>query len=226
MDLKMPTIEQIRAARALLDWSQSDLAEHSGLSQTGIARIENGTNQPNSRTLAKIEAAFEKADIEFLGTSGVRKMSGEIKVLRGREGFRSFMDDVYEKARDLGGEISLFNGMPKLFNKLLGEDWYQMHARRMDEVKGNYNFRIMVKEGEELFIAGDFAQYRWFPGNLFREKTFYAYGNTLAFMSFSEDDVEIRMITQADFADSFRVLFNIAWDHVAMVPEQGKRASK
>ena len=50
----MPTIEQIRAARALLDWSQSDLADKAGLSQTGIARIENGTNQPNSSTLEKI----------------------------------------------------------------------------------------------------------------------------------------------------------------------------
>lgn len=219
----MPTIEQIRAARALLDWSQSDLAEQAGLSQTGIARIENGTNQPNSRTLQKIEAAFEKADIEFLGTSGVRRTANEIKVLRGQEGFRAFMDDVYAKAKTAGGDICLFNGMPELFTKILGADWYANHARRMDEIKKTFTLRIIVKEGEQLFIAQDFAEYRWFPQELFREKTFYAYGNTLAFLSFNDDDVEIKLIAESDLADSFRVLFNIAWDYVAIVPKDGAR---
>ena len=100
----MPTIEQIRAARALLDWSQSDLADHAGLSQTGIARIENGTNQPNSSTLNKIKAAFENADIEFLGPSGLRKKTGEIKTYRGMEGFRTFMNDVYETIKLLAAK--------------------------------------------------------------------------------------------------------------------------
>ena len=36
----MPTIEQIRAARALLGWSQSDLADRADLSQTGIALFD------------------------------------------------------------------------------------------------------------------------------------------------------------------------------------------
>ncbi len=218
----MPTIEQIRAARALLGWSQGDLAEKSGLSQTGIARIENGTNQPNSRTLQKINSAFENADIEFLGESGLRKKTGEIKVLRGQEGFRAFMDDVYEKASTIGGEIALFNGIPALFYKFLGEEWYRNHSERMEEIKDNFTFKIIVREAEDLFIASSFAEYRWFPDRLFHEQTFYAYGNSLAFMSFTEDDVEIRILPQTEFADSFRVLFNIAWDHVAIVPDKKK----
>ena len=112
----MATIEQIRAARALLDWSQSDLADHAGLSQTGIARIENGTNKPNSNTLNKILTAFEIADIEFIGTTGVRKKTGEIKTLKGEEGFRSFMDDVYETAKTKGGEICLHNAKPEIMD--------------------------------------------------------------------------------------------------------------
>lgn len=215
----MPTIEQIRAARALLGWSQGDLAEKAGLSQTGIARIENGTNQPNSKTLEKINTAFESADIEFLGESGLRKKTGEVKVLRGQEGFRAFMDDVYEKTKAIGGEITLFNGIPDYFYKFLGKEWYAAHAKRMEEIKDHFTFRIIVKEGEHLFIANDFAEYRWFPNELFHEQTFYAYGNCLAFMSFKEDNVEIRILPQAEFADSFRVLFNIAWDHVAIIPD-------
>ncbi len=222
----MPTIEQIRAARALLDWSQSDLADKADLSQTGIARIENGTNRPNTSTLEKIKAAFEGADIEFLGGNGLRKRTGEIKVYKGAEGFRAFMDDVYAKARDMGGEICLFNGVPPYFHKWLGEEWYAQHSVRMNAIKDKFTFKIIVKEGEELFIAGNFAEYRWFPKELFKEKTFYAYGNTLAFMSFSENNVEIRALEQREFADSFRILFNIAWDSMAMVPSSGQEAER
>jgi predicted transcriptional regulator len=92
----MPTIDQIRAARALIGWSQKDLADQADLSQTGIARIENGTNHPNSSTIAKITAAFDKADVEFLGENGVRKRTGEIKVLRGQNAMSDFLDDVFD----------------------------------------------------------------------------------------------------------------------------------
>jgi transcriptional regulator with XRE-family HTH domain len=208
----MPTIEQIRAARALLDWSQSDLAEHADLSQTGIARIENGTNKPNSQTLEKICAAFENADIEFLGTNGVRKRTGEVKVLKGQEGFRIFMDDVYETVKAKGGEICLFNGVPEFFIKFLGEDWYKNHSKRMESIKNNFKFKIIIKEGNHSLIAGSFAEYRWFPSILFHEKTFYSYGDKLAFLSFSDDNVVIHVLPQKEFAESFDVLFNIAWD--------------
>ena len=36
----MLTIRQIKAARALLGWSQADLARHSGISEPTIARLE------------------------------------------------------------------------------------------------------------------------------------------------------------------------------------------
>ena len=63
----MPTLDQIRAARALLNWSQSDLAERAGLSQTGIARIESGVNQPNVQTMENIRTIVgEDCYIELL----------------------------------------------------------------------------------------------------------------------------------------------------------------
>lgn len=40
MQDKSITIRQVKAARALLGWSQSDLARHSGVSEPTIARLE------------------------------------------------------------------------------------------------------------------------------------------------------------------------------------------
>lgn len=214
----MPTIEQIRAARALIGWSQKDLADNSGLSQTGIARIENGTNHPNSSTIAKITAAFDKVDVEFIGDSGVRKRTGEVRTLRDEDGFKEFMNDVYRVAKEAGGEICIFNGKPDMFYKWLGKDWYEYHSKRMFAIKDKFALKIIIKSGDSMMIAGSFAEYRWFPEELFNEQTIYVYGNKLAFLTFSDDSVDIKIMDQKEFANSFRVLFDIAWSRVSTKP--------
>ncbi len=64
------TTVQIRAARALLDWSQPKLAEASKLSLPTISRME-GPLGPSRSTPANVESvrrAFEDAGIVFLDT--------------------------------------------------------------------------------------------------------------------------------------------------------------
>ncbi|MGQ0527300.1 MAG: helix-turn-helix domain-containing protein [Alphaproteobacteria bacterium] len=216
----MPNIAQIRAARALLDWSQADLADQAGLSQTGIARIENGTNKPNSQTLEKICMAFENADIEFLGEAGVRKKSGDIKTLRGQEGFRAFMEDVYKILKGKGGDVCVYNVDEKNWIKWMGDSEYKAHAEKIRGIKEKINFRIIIEEGDWYFIASDFAKYRWFPKDLFKTQSFYAYGTKLGLINFTNDNVEILVLDQKDFAGSFKILFDIAWDYVAKKPEK------
>jgi DNA-binding XRE family transcriptional regulator len=62
---------QSRAARGLLNWTQSDLKKHSGVAKKTIVDFERGTTKPYGRTLAAMIAAFEAAGIEFI-RSGVR----------------------------------------------------------------------------------------------------------------------------------------------------------
>jgi len=70
---------QIRAARALLGWSQGDLAKAARVSIATIRRIEakEGPMMGYVSTLMSIQSAFEKAGILFLdsepgGGIGVR----------------------------------------------------------------------------------------------------------------------------------------------------------
>ncbi len=214
----MPTIEQIRAARALIGWSQGELADQAGLSQTGIARIENGTNQPNSTTLGKICMAFDKADVEFIGNTGVKKRTGEVRTLRGAQGFKEFMDDVYNTAKLEGGEIVLHSANPENWHKWMGEKDYNDHAARMESLSKDISVKITVEQGNKLFIASSFAEYRWFGADMFKEQSFYAYGSKLAFINFTNDDVEIQILNKEEFSQGFRTLFNIAWNNVAKIP--------
>lgn len=56
---------QIRAARAMLGIPQSELAERSGISKTGLANIESGKADPKASTLTAIQRALEAAGIRF-----------------------------------------------------------------------------------------------------------------------------------------------------------------
>ena len=64
------TPEQCRAARALLNWSQPDLAKAVGLTRETIANFETGARVPHPRNLQAIRAALEKAGIEFIEENG------------------------------------------------------------------------------------------------------------------------------------------------------------
>ena len=66
----MITPEQCRAARALLAWSQQDLAEKSGVGIVTVHQLEAGTNQPRRATMDVVKRAFETAGIEFIDENG------------------------------------------------------------------------------------------------------------------------------------------------------------
>jgi transcriptional regulator with XRE-family HTH domain len=71
------TNEQLRAARALLGWSQSELALRAGLSVPTVKRLEGGFGpHVSDEARAKLKKAIEAAGIEFIqengGGAGVR----------------------------------------------------------------------------------------------------------------------------------------------------------
>ena len=215
------TTAQIRGARGILNWSQQDLAQRTGISATSIGAIENGQTTPRASTLDTIRSTFERNGIEFLGLQGVRERDNNIQTYEGTKGIQSFFDDVYETTKETGYEICLFNGVPKQLIYWLGEDFYNTHRIRMGSLK-NYQFKIIIEEGDEQFIATGFAEYRWFPKNRFNERTLYCYGDKLAFINFSKDNVRVLVMHQAEIASSFRELFNIAWENVAIIPDVKK----
>ena len=54
---------QIRAGRGLLDWSQGELAERSGVSKQSVTRIENSTMDPRFSTMAALYESFLSAGV-------------------------------------------------------------------------------------------------------------------------------------------------------------------
>jgi transcriptional regulator with XRE-family HTH domain len=78
---KLPiSAAQCRAARALIGWSQDQLASSSGVSKATIANFETSLRLPQGRTLQEIKTALERVGIEFIGQEGVKMVMPESAV--------------------------------------------------------------------------------------------------------------------------------------------------
>lgn len=62
----MVTAAQIRAARALLGWTQQELADRAIISANAVNRLERGQVDTKTSTVSAIERAFLKAGVEFV----------------------------------------------------------------------------------------------------------------------------------------------------------------
>lgn len=60
---------QCRAARAMLGWSQADLAERAKVAKQTLADFERGARRPYDRTLCDIQRALEQGGISFLSAN-------------------------------------------------------------------------------------------------------------------------------------------------------------
>ena len=67
----MFTRSQIRAARALLGWSQTEVATAAGLSIPTVKRAESdGGIQVSDEAMVKIANALKKGGVEFISENG------------------------------------------------------------------------------------------------------------------------------------------------------------
>lgn len=72
MSIPKVSIRQVKAARALLDWSQARLADASGVSLPTVKRLEAGDGEIGGRegTGDRIRLALEAAGIIFVQENG------------------------------------------------------------------------------------------------------------------------------------------------------------
>jgi len=102
MNLIQPV--QIKAARAILGWSQEELANKAGLSITTIRNMELGFI-PRRSTLDFVRKVVEKAGLEFTDGEGVRRRMDEVKILRGMDSTDAFFDDMMETLGKSKGDV-------------------------------------------------------------------------------------------------------------------------
>lgn len=205
------TPSQIRAACGLVGWNGSDLAGKIGISKQMMSAYLAGKSGLSNANLEKLAYHFDLEGIEFTADEGVKRKTLKTKTYRGQSGFVEFMDLVFETARDKGGEFCVSNVDETLFTERLGEENDNVYMDKMKKLDADYAFKILIKEGDQNFVASDYAEYRWIPENQFHSVPFYVFGDNLAFLIFDQDTT-IHLINNPEIASAQRTQFNMAWE--------------
>lgn len=211
------TTAQIRGARGILNWSQQDLAQRTGISATSIGAIENGQTTPRESTLSTIRKTLENAGIEFIGLEGVRQRRDDVRIFSGKDGLIEFYDDIFATVRDKTTEVLVSNVDERIFVEALGE-YAKVHVERMEAQKG-VRYKILTKEGDNYAPGSGYGEYRWIPKELFASVPFYLYGKKLAIMVF-DNEPSIIVLQYPSIAEAYRIQFFDMWERAHSIEAQ------
>lgn len=216
----MITGRQIRAARALLDISQDELANAAGLTKQGISKIEDGSVQPREGTITDIIRVFRDRGIEFTSDEGVKRKSDSVTKFEGFEDFKFFMDQVYQEARqaysrDGTKPICICNLDNSLFRKHM-KDYYSVHMERMQRIDG-LKIRTLASEVDDhLGAEPSYLIYRFLRELKAVVAPFYVFGDKFALIDFDvQNSPKILMIDSPSLAHSYRDQFDIMWKNAS-----------
>jgi transcriptional regulator with XRE-family HTH domain len=202
--------KQIRAARALLNWSREELAEQTGISVPALARAETGESQLRASSKEKIKYALEQAGIIFTDGSGVKMRNEIVRIFEGLEGIDRFYNEIYAAAQTMTREFLQF-GLRykdiKLFHK---DEAMKRYRQNMMGLKKNI-FRCIISEEERHLEKTNYALYRYWPIEKFIGTPFYVFEDNFSILSTRNDNIQAIVISDSKVAEEYRRQFDIMW---------------
>lgn len=206
----MITADQIRAARALANWSQGELSKRTGLSTPAIGNIEIEKHKPSLETQTKIITAFSDANIEFID-DGVRRRQNIISVFEGPDSIRALFDDIIktlEPLADAEREMLVFGADDQQFIEYFSLDILkeQLERRKKAAIKQ----KLLVCEGN-MDLIGSKETYRWMPKTFFSSSLTYVYGNNVG-MVLWQIPQQVIIIRNKALANERKKNFQMIWN--------------
>jgi len=199
---------QIKAARALLDWSQEDLADSSGLSIATIRKLEVGFISPRPATIYVLRRAFESAGIEFMDRDGVRRCSEEITTYKGAAGHGSFVDDVIETIQKAGGDLLMIDPA--------GYSFWEQKTRTLENVlllNGSSMIKCLHTEIIDLVLSTPRFEHRFISRQYVDPLPFCVFGDKLALVvSGKGAEPKIVVMSSSIAAQASRRQFFSMWE--------------
>lgn len=204
----MITLAQIKAARALLNWTQDHLAKAAGLSLPGVNNLERGITSPRKETLSSIEEAMVTAGIEFIDTTGVRLKTPElsVEIIEGADWLEKYDADIFSVLKTDQDEILQFASDNKLW-MVYGSTTNHLYVEH--KAKVNFQERILAPDSIE-YITSPAGSYRTLSPNFFATFDRQIYGDRVATILW--DSRKIILTKSKSLADSERQIFNSLWD--------------
>jgi DNA-binding XRE family transcriptional regulator len=195
---------QIRAARGITGWSQTELAERAGVSLPAVTDCEKERAKTSLETYEKFVKAFEQEAIFFTET-GVERRSTATYEIVGDDWWLDVLDDVYYELIDnKDAELLLLFADDR-------ESSDEVNNRIRKIRNTGVKMRQLVAEGNS-FLMGPTNEYKWVPKEYFHNRVTLIYGPKVVVCA--EDNTKALVIKDEGLAATWKNLFNLLWSGV------------
>jgi transcriptional regulator with XRE-family HTH domain len=214
MAIFLITARQIRAARGLIGWTQSDLAEAAGVSRSTIAAIEKEAAKvnPTPDIVERIRKTLEESDVEFLAQEGVRIRHPLIYEDDMPDASRRLLEDIYNVSSgfkfDTGRSDILIYGLREEDAQRSVGDYLTEHIERL-KLAGLHE-KVLCGPDTRTFLRPRSSYRRLLKLDL-SVSPVHVYGDKIAIVHWRPKEFVIS-IESRPFADAVRAMFYELWN--------------
>lgn len=212
--IKIISASQIKAGRALLNWSQEDLAAATRLSIATIRKMELGHISPRLSTTKVLRETMEHAGVDFLESDGVRRHQENVTLFEGASSVSDFVD-YFQKKESLVPENFFIVITAELVSKsvLSGNPWDRflqlgsssaVKCLFIDEVP----FLLPKAKGEQRLLSKSYID----------TYSFCVYKNMYAILTIENLFPKIIVLHSPSAAHGAQKLFLSMWNKAANMP--------
>ncbi|HAI13473.1 MAG: hypothetical protein CMJ41_03250 [Phycisphaerae bacterium] len=195
---------QIRAARVMLNWSQKELADVSGVSINAIAKIESEKVQPRESTISELQKTLEAAGIQFL-KNGVQFREDLLTHIPTKDAFIRILDDVYHSLKDSENKELLYVCVD---DRLSPQEVIDAELRLR---KAGIQFKTFIEEGN-THILYPLEEYRYVSQDYFNNNTLVIYEDKIATMVYQgKEETGGIIIHSPSLSQSLRNICQALW---------------
>ena len=201
------SVDQLRAARSLLNWSQAELSKKSGYALATINNIERGQYQAHSATLDNIIQTFEEAGIQFIDGPGVRIQTANfrIKYYEGSDALTYLFKKIVA-ALEKGGDLYICGLDEK---KLKAEAANDMQFLQRS-LKSNVNVRILTNKSLSSGLTFQNFKKKIVPDTV-PLSPFFIYRERVAFVLL-ENPIHVTIIYNDQLSSKHKAQFDYIWN--------------
>lgn len=204
----MITTSQIKAARALLDWTQADLAKASGMHLNVINNIERGTTNPRQGTLEKLQKALEAQGIVLIASRGVELKRDTLTFIR-HEGTHFISALISDMLAVLATGDEVLSTLSDIRNFSAhdadaSKDWYAQKESR------GFNERLITRDMPGFYPRHS-ENFRVVAAEKLGPVDTILYADRVAHIFWAANEVAI--LKNADLAATQRIAFDMLWNN-------------
>jgi len=212
--------QQIRAARAWMNWTRDTLAEESGISKATIRNLEEG--KVSYRSADTVRLVFENKGFKFHGKEGLSQQSTDEKTYKGPEGCNDFYDDLLKTIRKHDSNVGAIFTSYEQFSRCLDTANPTGHDR-LEELAKFTKVQCLLADVSQSPPALDSFEFRATQQHPLYPLGQFIYGNKMALIIPVGKEFVYQVMKGIETVQASWKVFQPHWDKAFPVHTLGTR---